>query len=262
MDNTKDILDPRIDSRISLLKEFGSLARQWGEGKFDPDGRQELRERINKLLIPARLAVLEAGTMQLVTISPPPSVGGILAQNIDPFRNFFENFWGKSLIRSVIDAVDQAIGVYEYATNDSELVSMERKEALDIETAIYRALRPSFRNTAPTKEIEVQDAIENILNALGINFVRDKEVVVTGPRASKPDFTVEVMELAIEVKLAKDGHGASKIQEEMNADITAYKQKWKRLMFIIYDIGVIDDPHRMIRDNKHLFDISVLVVKH
>jgi hypothetical protein len=48
----------------------------------------------------------------------------------------------------------------------------------------------------------------------------------------------------------------------MNADITAYKQKWKRLMFIIYDVGVIDDPHRMIRENQRLFGISVLVVKH
>lgn len=70
------------------------------------------------------------------------------------------------------------------------------------------------------------------------------------------------MSLAIEVKLAKEGHGASNIQEEMNADITAYKTKWKRLMFVIYDLGVIADPHRMIRENQRLFGISVLVIKH
>jgi len=70
------------------------------------------------------------------------------------------------------------------------------------------------------------------------------------------------MSLAIEVKLAQESHGASDIQEEMHADITAYKTKWKRLMFVIYDVGVVADPHRMIRENQRLFGISVLVIKH
>lgn len=103
---------------------------------------------------------------------------------------------------------------------------------------------------------------ENILNTLGVVFVRDKEVAPTGPKASRPDFTVEAMDLAIEVKLAKEGHGTSSIQEEINADITAYKTKWKRLMFVIYDLGMIDNPQQMIRENQRLFGVSVLVIKH
>ena len=257
-----DIIDQRIDARISLLKEFLSLAQRWFDGDYGPDGSRRLRRRINRLLIPVRRAVLEAGAMKLITISPPPAVGGLVAGNTDPFRNFFEDFWGMSVIPTVIDLVDEAIGVYEFAAEGSDLISLERKEAIDVETAIERALRPSFRNTAPTKESQVQDAIENILNALGVDFVRDKEVAVTGPRASKPDFTAEELDLAIEVKLAKEGHEASKIQEEMNADIAAYKTKWRHVMFVIYDVGVIDNPHRMIRGNQRLFGVSVLIVKH
>jgi len=255
-------LDPRIDARISLLREFRELARCWFSGEYDSEGKSELRQKINYLLVPVRRAVLEAGTMKLLTIGPPPAIGGLVAQDMDPFQNFFESFWGVSLIPKVLDIVDQSIGVYEFAANGSDLVSLESKEALDIHTAIYRSLRPSFKDTAPIKETQVQDAVENILNALGVDFLREKEVVVTGNRASKPDFTVEKLALAIEIKLAKDGHGASKIQEEMNSDITAYKSRWQHLMFIVYDLGVIGDPHRMTRENQRLFGVSVLIVKH
>jgi hypothetical protein len=255
-------LSLRIDARIKLLTEFREYAHRWYQEQYEPEGEAELRKRINKTLIPARMAVVQAGAIKLMTIGPPPAVGGVVPQNIDSFQNFFTNFYGISLIETVIDAVDQAIGVYEQALVGSDLVNFESKDALDIETAIERALRPSFRKHPPGKEVEVQDAIEDILNAVGVDFIRDKEVAPVGPRASRPDFTIEAMSLAIEVKLAKEGHGASDIQEEMNADITAYKTKWKRLIFVIYDLGVVADPHRMIRENQRLFGISVLVIKH
>jgi hypothetical protein len=255
-------LSLRIDARIKLLTEFREYTHRWYQGQYEPEGQAELRKRINKMLIPARMAVVEAGAMKRMTIGPPPALGGVVPQNVDPFQNFFVDFYGISLIETVIDAVDQAIGVYEQAFGGSDLVSFESKDALDIETAIERALRPSFRKRPPSYETDVQDAIEDILNAVGVDFIRDKEVAPVGPKASRPDFTIEAMSLAIEVKLAKDGHGASDIQEEMNADITAYRTKWTRLMFVIYDLGVVADPHRMIRENQRLFGISVLVIKH
>jgi REase_DpnII-MboI len=255
-------LSLRIDARIELLREFREYAYRWYQGKFEPEGQAELRTRINKTLIPARMAVVEAGAMKLMTIGPPPAIGGVVPQNLDPFQNFFANFYGISLIGTVIDAVDQAIGVYEQALGNSDLVNLESKDALDIETAIERALRPSFRRQPPTNETEVQDAIEDILNAVGVDFIRDKEVAPVGQRASRPDLTIEAMSLAIEFKLAKENHGASDIQQEMNADITVYKTKWNRLMFVIYDVGVVADPRRMIRENQRLFGISVLVIKH
>ncbi len=119
MTDNDSALDPKIDARISLLREFGDLAQRWFNGNYEPEGRPELRRQINRLLVPARRAVLEAGAMKLITIGPPPAVGGLVAQNTDPFRNFFEDFWGISLIPTVIDAVDQAIGVYEFAADGS-----------------------------------------------------------------------------------------------------------------------------------------------
>jgi DpnII restriction endonuclease len=262
MTNADKPPDLQIQARILLLNEFRDLAQRWFDSEYGPEDSRELRRQINRLIVPARQAVQEAGAMKLVTISPPPAVGGLVVRDADPFRNFFESFWGQSIVPTVIDAVDEAIGVYECVADGSDLVSLGRKEAFDIEKAIERALRPSFRNASPEKEVEVQDAIETILNALGVDSVREKEVVVTGPRASRPDFSVAELELAIEVKLAKKGHGPSPIQEEINADIAAYKCKWRRLLFVIYDLGVIDDPHRMIQENQRLFGVAVLIVKH
>ena len=33
-------------------------------------------------------------------------------------------------------------------------------------------------------------------------------------------------------------------------------------MFVIYDLGMIDNPQQMIRENQRLFGVSVLVIKH
>jgi len=83
-----------------------------------------------------------------------------------------------------------------------------------------------------------------------------------GAKGFRPDFIVERLELALEVKLAKPGHDAAMIQEEIAADISAYRTKWKQLLFVIYDIGVIADPYRIRQSNIALFGVSVVVIKH
>ena len=104
--------------------------------------------------------------------------------------------------------------------------------------------------------------METIFNALGVVYVREKGVAPIGPRAFHPDFTVPDLDLAIEVKLATASHRASAIQEEIAADISAYRTKWRHLLIIIYDNGVITDPYQMRRDNMKYFGVSVIIVKH
>jgi hypothetical protein len=64
------------------------------------------------------------------------------------------------------------------------------------------------------------------------------------------------------VKFTNDKHSASKAQEEISADIAAFKTKWSRVLVVIYDVGAIDDPQRMRDDNMKHFGVSVLIVKH
>lgn len=54
----------------------------------------------------------------------------------------------------------------------------------------------------------------------------------------------------------------AQIQEEISADITGYRTRWKRLLVVIYDNGCIKDPYRLRSENQRLFGVSVVVVKH
>lgn len=260
----------KIERRISLLKKFlQSLDNWYKEENFEK--RNSYRSSLNKDLYAVRVAVKEAGTHSYINMSSDSfRTNGY----IDPFINLFmfdnqmyltdEVFSGRRHIWSnVHNQVEQALGVYEYLQSESASIeTLNPKVAIDIESAIERALRPSFRKNQPKSEKEVQDAIENILNALGIDFTRDREVTSVAGKSFKPDFIVNEIDLAIEVKLAKQGHGVAQIQEEINADISAYRTKWKNLLFIIYDLGVIQDPYKFQTENIKLFGISVRVIKH
>lgn len=247
--------ETRLKKRIELLETFHKKLQEWRAGK-------DVRLYLNKNVIAVRSAVIQSGAMQVITIAPPSAIGGMVMQNLDPFRNLFEAPYGMSMISTALTCIEQAIGVYEHMLADPDLIDLYSKEAFDIEGGIERALRPTFRSFPPKREREVQDAVENILNALGVDFGREKEAAPVGPKAFKPDFTVPDLDLAIEIKLAKENHGAAKIQEELSADIAGYGTKWKRLLVVIYDVGVIQDPLQMRRENMKHFGVSVLIIKH
>lgn len=251
-----------IEKRLELLRKFHEALERWSNDNFEADSEDKVRSYINRNLVAARNAVLEAGTFKLISISAPPALGRGGVSNIDPFENLFESFYGISVMQSAMDAVEQAIGFYEHVQTEDGLVMLAPKEAIDIEAAIERTLRPSFRAGPPNSERDVQDAVEDILRALGVGFTRDKEVTSVGVKAFRPDFIVTSLDLAIEIKFAKHGHGAALIQDEIAADITGYKTKWRHLLVVIYDLGVIDDPHQMRASNLNLFGVSVIVIKH
>ena len=265
----KDSKDsPNLEHQIKILEEFHKVLSTWYKEKFY-EKKKTLRSKLNKNLIAVKNLVIKAGTYSYISmtvrdISP--------TQYFDPFTNLFmyENGWNtieritdeSNLVNNVLNQVEQAIGVYEHIQSESGLIDLNSKAAIDIETAIERALRPAFRDVQPKSEKEVQDAIENILNALGVEFTRERDVTSVVEKYYKPDFVIESLDLAIEIKLANVGNGVAKIQEDLNADISGYRTKWKNLLFVIYDLGVITDPYKFQADNIKLFGISVRVIKH
>ena len=70
------------------------------------------------------------------------------------------------------------------------------------------------------------------------------------------------MKCCLEVKLLKEKNKKSKIIEEINADITAYSKAYNEIVFIIYDIGVINDIIEFKRDIESSGNIKVIVIKH
>ena len=50
--------------------------------------------------------------------------------------------------------------------------------------------------------------------------------------------------------------------DEINADIKAYKTRYEKLIFLIYDLGFIRDVEKFKQDIENQEDIYVEVIKH
>ena len=76
-----------------------------------------------------------------------------------------------------------------------------------------------------------------------------------------PDFIIPKLQLCIEVKLLRDGR-KSKVIEEISADITAYAKQYERQLFVVYDLGVIQNADEFRRDIENSGNVKVIIVKH
>ena len=97
---------------IRELDDFRNLIKRW-ETPARTDDREQLRSTINRRIGEIAEMVRLAGCRLTFTISPPPSVGGYVMPNVDPFAYIFEDVWGRSLNSHVFDMLDQTIGVIE-----------------------------------------------------------------------------------------------------------------------------------------------------
>ena len=76
-----------------------------------------------------------------------------------------------------------------------------------------------------------------------------------------PDFIIPKLQLCIEVKLLRDGR-KSKVIEEISADITAYAKQYERQLFVVYDLGVIQNKEEFRRDIENAGNVKLIIVKH
>lgn len=254
MTHELNLTETEINQRIELLTTFIEMLNAWLMPWSYGEDRRPIRSAINKQLRPAGMAVIKAGVRK--TLSGPGF------DNVDPFTNIFLTVDGNVFMTHARDAAEQAIGIYSQMLSDPKLMLDVSNDAMDLEVAIERSVRPTFRTGPPKDEKEVQDAVQNTLNALGITHTRDREVVSIGGKSFKPDFVIEEWDLAIEVKYARANRGPALLQEEMSADVAAYSTKWRRALFIVYDHGTIDDPYQFRIDNMRKLQTAVVIVKH
>ena len=51
------------------------------------------------------------------------------------------------------------------------------------------------------------------------------------------------------------------IVDEINADIVAYKTRYRRILFVVFDIGVIRNEHQFKKSIEAVADVDVMVIK-
>ena len=121
-------------------------------------------------------------------------------------------------------------------------------------------LRPAIYDD-PKNEREVQNTLEIIFNARGLDFRREQETVPYSSKRYIPDFTFDRIGLAVEVKLCKDKDREKAMIDEINADIIGYAGKYDRCVFVVYDLGFIRDVALFSEDIEKNPNVHVLIVK-
>lgn len=144
-------------------------------------------------------------------------------------------------------------------------VDFVEDEYANIESFIKANLRKIIFDK-PEKEKAIQNAIEQLFVGKGwnkgIDYDRETGKFEFSGREYIPDFIVPKLELCIEVKLLKENR-KSKTIEEISADITAYSKQYKRMLFVVYDMGYIRDEAEFRRDIENAKDnIKLIVIKH
>lgn len=122
-------------------------------------------------------------------------------------------------------------------------------------------LRKVIRD-APAREVEVQEAIESLFIGSDLPYSREIDHIEYSSKSYIPDFIIERINLAIDVKLCAREGREKEIISEINDDILAYQTKYVNLLFVVYDVGFIRDVDKFISSFEKNAGVVVKVVKH
>jgi len=142
----------------------------------------------------------------------------------------------------------------------SKLVAPDR-QVLAIFDLVKAMLRPSIFEE-PKQEKDIQNTLEIIFRSRGLDYRREKVSIEYSSKSFVPDFTFEALNLALEVKFCDSAKKEKVIIDEMNADIPAYQTRYRWLIFVVYDLGIIQDDYLFKSSIESNPDIFVLIQKH
>lgn len=118
----------------------------------------------------------------------------------------------------------------------------------------------------PEKERDIQDAIEQVLIGRGLvkgqDYDRETGRVKVATKEVIPDFVLIKLGTALEVKLIPEFGRTKTVVDEINADILSYSKVYRKLVFVVYDMGFIRVEEEFRRDLEVDDRVSVVVVKH
>lgn len=165
----------------------------------------------------------------------------------------------KGLLLSAIDYLEKREIADVYSVKNSE---PEANVIMNVFNLVEHQLRKAMR-VSPTKEKEVQDALENLLIGANISFKRETDRIEYSSKTYTPDFSFPQVNLIVETKLCNHSDREKEIIAEINDDILAYQTKYRNLCFVVYDNGgFIRDTDKFTDSFSNSNNVNVRVVKH
>lgn len=132
----------------------------------------------------------------------------------------------------------------------------------DIAEIINKHL-PDFLPRKPKSEKTVRDAVVALLEKENFNPHVEQQTVAFGQTSFRPDITLELYGIAIELKYCQGKRDLSRVTNNILSDIISYKKDFKEILFIVYDALNAIDRSRFVKDiEKHSRGIKVLVLSY
>jgi predicted nucleotide-binding protein len=98
---------------VQTLEEYKAALTLYSRGVDDLEDGTSVRSYINRNTPAVRSLVRRCGCSKRITISPPPAIGGMIMQNVDPFESVFQRPYGMGMTTTIADMIDESIGVIE-----------------------------------------------------------------------------------------------------------------------------------------------------
>jgi hypothetical protein len=95
----------------------------------------------------------------------------------------------------------------------------------------------AFQKEKPANEVRVQEVADALLKAADEELIREFPFVRWSSSLTKPDWSVEALNLFVELKYPRQKSDVRRVTEEIAADITKYGDTSGHTLFVIYDPG-------------------------
>ena len=173
-----------------------------------------------------------------------------------------------AFVRDLGSAKGLLLGAVDYL-KDREITGVYTKRESGTEASLVlsvlnlaeQKLRKVIRDK-PDNERQVQDAFENLLIGADISYGREVDSIEYSSKTYTPDFSLQKINLAVEVKLCSRAEREKELPEEINDDILAYQTKYQNLLFVVYNLGYIRDKDLFSRSFEEHENVTIRVVKH
>jgi len=115
----------------------------------------------------------------------------------------------------------------------------------------------------PTDELEIHCAIKRLLAGTNYEneFSKDIEAIPFSGRSYKPDFVFPKLELALEVKFCNSKKDVKTIIKQMSDDINPYQKRYTNVLFVVYDLGFIQNVDEYVIDFNKIKNVRVIIIK-
>lgn len=249
-------LDSKMRQRLKgLINRVKALESVIGETLYNSNADERKRYASYRTMASRYNSLLEEAN----ELTPLPKSAGYF--NTNNMKGQFDTLpsYQKEVLESVLLETRMLRATLEI---DADFSNDEIDSLSDF---IQSHLREVIFDT-PSNEREVQNALETLFVGRGltkgIDFRRESGEVEFSGKGYVPDFCIDKHSLAIEVKLIKDPSARSRIIEEITADITAYAKEYDNQLFVVYDIGSIQNVLHFKSDIEQCDGVRIIVVKH